>query len=102
MHVNLNLAHERTLVGAVDSYLKALVHTRPFLAQRYADVLEGMTERWLDERGANAVNALDAAWVANYIATLPDRQTALSALQDFYRWAGQSNLIVENPLFPAR
>lgn len=57
-----------------------------------------MTERWLDERGVNAVNALDAAWVTNYIAALANRQTALSALQDFYHWAGQSHLLVENPL----
>lgn len=100
MNVTLNLTHERTLVGVVDSYLKELVHVRPFLAQRYADVLEEMAERWLDERGVNEVNALDVAWVTHYIAGLADRQTALSALQDFYRWAGQSNLIVENPLSP--
>jgi site-specific recombinase XerD len=99
MNVTLSLAHERTLVGAVDSYLKELVHVRPFLAQRYADVLEGMAERWLDERGINAVNALDAAWVTNYIAGLAERSVALSALQDFYRWALHNKLIVENP-FP--
>jgi len=100
MNVTLPLAHERTLVGAIDSYLKELVHVRPFLAQRYTDVLEGMAERWLDEHGVNAVDAPDAAWVTNYMAGLADRSAALSALQDFYRWALQNNLIVENPLAP--
>jgi len=99
MNLTLNLVHERTLVGAVDSYLKELVHVRPFLLQRYADVLEGMTERWLDARGVNAVDAPDAAWIAHYIAEVTDPQAALAAVQDFYRWAVQSNLMAEHPLF---
>ena len=45
---------------------------------------------------------LDAAWIANYIAESPNRRTVLTALQEFYRWADQGNLIAKNPLFATR
>lgn len=98
MTMTVDLVHERTLLGAVDSYLKELVHVRPFLLQRYADVLEGMSERWLAETASNQLTALDKAWLTSYIAAAADRQVATAALQDFYRWAIQGNLLTQNPL----
>ena len=98
MHMTAELVHERTLIGAVDSYLKELVHVRPFLVQRYTDILEGMSERWLAQTGNNELNALDNAWLTDYIGAAADQQLTLTALQDFYRWAIQGNLITHNPL----
>lgn len=98
MNMTIELVHERTLIGAVDSYLKELVHVRPFLLQRYAAVLEGMSECWLDAMDVNDLNALDTAWLTSYIAAATDRQVATAALQDFYRWAIQGNLVAQNPL----
>jgi len=98
MSLNVELTHERTLGGAVDSYLKELVHVRPFLLQRYADILEGLSERWLDEIGINELETINAAWIATYIAQANDQQLARTALHDFYRWALQKELIAENPL----
>ena len=97
MHMTAELVHEQTLIGAVDSYLKELVHVRPFLVQRYADVLEGMSERWLAQTGSNELNALDKAWLTDYITAATDQQLTLTALQDFYRWAIQGNLVTQNP-----
>jgi site-specific recombinase XerD len=102
MNLTLDLVHESTLVGAVDSFLKELVHVRPFVAKRYAAVLEEMAERWLDERGVNEVNALDPAWIATYIDEFADPRVATNALQEFYRWAMQGKLIAENPLLALR
>lgn len=99
MSLNIELVHEGTLVGAVDSYLKELVHIRPFLVQRYSELLEEMVERWLDERGANELSALDAQWLTTYIAETVEPGMALNILQAFYRWAIQRSLIVANPLF---
>lgn len=98
MNLNLDLVHESTLVGAVDSFLKELVHVRPSLVQRYAAVLEGMTECWLQENGINELYAIDAEWIATYIAESTDQRVTLTALQEFYRWATQGNLIAKNPL----
>jgi len=100
MSLILDLVHESTLVGAVDSFLKELVHVRPFLLQRYAAVLEGMTDHWLDENGVNEVDAPDAAWIANYVAESADQRVALTALQEFYRWAAQGNLIAKIHFLP--
>ena len=98
MVMEAELVHESTLVGAIDSYLKELVHVRPFLLQRYATVLEGMTERWLEEIGINQLAALDQKWLGQFIAVSANRGLAMNALQDFYRWAVQRHLITENPL----
>lgn len=92
------LVHEGTLVGAVDSYLKGLVHVRPFLLQRYTEVLENMTECWLEEVGINQLAVLDPKWLGEFIAVSKDRGLAMNALQDFYRWAIQHGLVDDNPL----
>ena len=92
------LPHQSTLVGAVDSYLKELVHVRPFLMQRYTDVLECMVECWLEEIGINQVAMLDPKWLNEFVAVSTDRGIAMNALQDFYRWALQHQLVVENPI----
>lgn len=98
MSLTIDLVHERTLGGAVDSYLKALVHVRPALLPRYADVLEALQEQWLANGGANEVAALDARWLAGYLAATPDRQAAITVCQDFYHWALAEALVMTNPL----
>ncbi len=92
------LAHERTLVGAVDSFLGELVHVRPYLRSDYSEVLESMTERWIEEIGINRIDVVEPQWLGAYIATAHDRTLAMNALHDFYKWAIQRDLIDENPL----
>jgi len=98
MSLTIDFVHERTLLGAVDSYLKALVHVRPALVQRYEAVLESLCEAWLATGGANAVAALHVSWLATYLAAVPDRLTALLVCQDFYRWALTEQLLTTNPV----
>lgn len=87
------LVHECTLLGATDSYIKALVHVRPHLASRYEASLDALTQRWLAEGGHNLLAAVDAVWLTNYIASALDRATLLLVLSDFYRWASRNGLV---------
>lgn len=87
-----------TLVSAINCYLKELVSMRPFLLQRYSDILEPMAQQWLADIGINRLDAIDGQWLGRYIATSNDRGIAMNACQDFYRWAIQHSLIAENPL----
>lgn len=93
MRLEMDLAHESTLLGAIDSYLKELVHVRPFLVQRYSHLLEALAERWFAEGGGNALDALDVLWLKRYIAECVDQATAGQVVQAFYRWACQRNLL---------
>jgi hypothetical protein len=97
MEQAVELLHERTLLGAVDSYLKGLVHNRPFLANRYSVALESLSERWLAAGGANALAALDANWVQAHLEIEPQSETAQAAVQDFFRWAVSEQLIPQAP-----
>jgi site-specific recombinase XerD len=94
----IELVHESTLVGAVDSFLKELAHVRPYLLQRYTPILEGMAERWLTEGGANRISALNSQWLASYLVEIADAESARQVLQEFYRWATQQSLVTDNPL----
>ena len=82
--------HEKTLLGAIDSYMSALVHVRPYLAHGHRQVLEALAEQWLDEEGANAVSAIPKAWLDGYIGKHAER---VPAIRDFYAWAGRENLL---------
>ncbi len=93
MSISEQLVHERTLLGAVDSYLKALVHVRPHLARRYEALLENMTQQWFLDGGPNLVAAIDAVWLTKYVAVATDRAMLLLALSDFYRWASRNGLV---------
>ncbi len=93
MSINDYIVHKRTLLGALDSYVKALVHVRPHLAGRYEAHLTDMTQQWLADGGPNLLAAIDAPWLTHYLAAAADRATLLLALSDFYRWASRNGLV---------
>lgn len=98
MGLQVDLVHESTLLGAIDSYLKELVHVRPFLVQRYSHLLEEMADRWLAEGGGNALCDLDRQWLQRYVTACADHVAAGQIVQAFYRWAQQRNLLAANEL----
>jgi hypothetical protein len=85
----------------VDSYLKELVHVRPFLFSRYEAALLALAERWLEDGGENALAAVTQQWLARYLAEVPDAQVVTSARDDFYRWAIHADLLDQDPLAAA-
>lgn len=93
MGLQIDLAHESTLLGAIDSYLKELVHVRPFLVPRYSHLLEELADRWLAEGGGNALYDLDGQWLHRYLAECADHTAASQIVQAFYHWAQQRNLV---------
>ena len=91
------IVHERTLLGAIDSYMSALVHVQPFLARAYREQLEALAERWLEQANPNAVELVSAEWLAGYLAALDDSTVARQAIGHFYSWAFSHGL-VDTPL----
>jgi hypothetical protein len=92
------IVHDRTLLGGIDSFLKELVHVRPFLVSRYEPALEGMAERWLDSGGANLLVAVDSGWLWAYIQDGLEPATVLDACKEFFRWAVRNELVEVSPL----
>jgi hypothetical protein len=86
------LHHERTLLGALDSYLSALVRVRPHLVGAYRDVLERMAGVWLRRDGANDVGAIPPAWLRLHVFEAGDR-VSQAAIDDFVAWAAREGLI---------
>ncbi len=98
MSIRQYLIHERTLLGAFDSYVHALVHAKPYLVNRHEAALDELAEAWLAAGGENALEALDAQWLRTYLADAPARDTLSQALDDFYGWAVRNDLLDQNPL----
>jgi hypothetical protein len=96
--MNEVLYHERTLLGAVDSYLKSLVHVRPHLVKRFEGLLEEMAERWLAGEQANLLDAVDGVWLHDHLRQTNDRRLAAQVIGDFYRWARKTGLSQHDPL----
>ena len=94
---NLMLVHERTLVGAVDSFLGQLVHVRPHLAGAYRQHLEVMAEHWLATGQPNLLEMLSPRWLKQYLQ-VPQYEDHLYALRDFYAWAVREGLLERSPL----
>jgi len=92
------LVHERTLLGALDSFLAGVVHVRPYLAGSYRDQLEAFAEGWLAAGGANQIDSISPAWLAAYFQTASDRAAAEEALRQFYDWAVAEGLTEHWPL----
>jgi site-specific recombinase XerD len=92
------IVHDRMLLGAIDSYLKELVHVRPYLLGPYQEVLAGFAEQWLAAGGQNQLEAIDDRWVRAYYADLFSRAAGAAALRDFYRWAVRNRLLDADPL----
>lgn len=98
MSLPLELIHEGTLVGAVDSFLKELVHVRPSLLPRYAVVLEAMTDCWLSGGGSNELKALTPQWLADYNAQANEPVLVSKVVCEFMGWAVHNNLVADHVL----
>lgn len=95
------LFHERTLLGAIDSYLKGLVHVRPHYTKQAEDLLEEMAEQWLAAGRANALDAVDNDWLHEYVRQAPDSRLTAQTIGDFYRWARKNGLSQHDPFATA-
>ena len=98
MSANELIAHDRMLVGAIDSFMGSVVHTRPFLASAYREQLERMAERWINEGGPNALAAVTSEWLHSYLASAEEPEKAELAVRELYTWALNEELIAASPL----
>jgi hypothetical protein len=88
------LTHQRTLLGAVDTYVSDLVHTRPHLAAAHRARLEDFAEWWLEEQGgANDIRAISAAQVRDYLTRIEPSGASATAVRSFFDWARAEHLI---------
>ena len=93
------LVAERTLLGAVDSFLKSTVHVRPQLVARFEAVSDAWIDAWLESGGENMLEAVNGEWLQNYLAQLEEsRDDAVRFFQLFFAWAVRENLIDASPL----
>lgn len=92
------IVHERTLLGALDSFQGTMVRTRPYLAAAYNEILEDFAERWIDSGHPNELDAIAPAWIEAYLSTQEDRSTATAALHGFFSWAVAQHLIATHPM----
>lgn len=92
------IVHERTLLGALDSFSGTLVRSRPYLAAAYGDLLDEFADRWLASGYPNEIDAISANWIKAFIASSADRQLAREALRAFFVWAVGQGLITTHPL----
>ena len=92
-----HVVHERTLLGAIDSYLSQLVHTRPQLASDHREALEHFAEVWLHEHsGENDVTAAttDRVFMKSYLARVEHAGPTMLALKSFVDWGRKEGLII--------
>jgi len=92
------VVHERTLLGALDSFRGTLVHTRPQLAAAYGAHLEAFVNRWLASSYPNAIDMVAPHWIRTYLASCLDRSTAEAAMRAFFTWAVQQQLVAVHPM----
>lgn len=99
MYARDYLVAERTLMGAVDSFLKSTVHVRPQLVSRFETISEAWIDAWLEDGGENMLEAVDGPWLQAYLAQLgAGRAEAERFFQSFYTWAIKENLVDASPL----
>lgn len=91
---------ERTLAGAVDSFLHSVVHVRPNLMNRFEEAAANWMDAWFAAGGANQLEAVDGAWTRRYVAALDaaSRASTERFLHTFYLWAIDENLVDSSPL----
>mgnify|MGYP000725234540 CR=1 FL=1 len=99
MYAREYLVAERTLLGAVDSFLKATVHVRPQLVSCFEQISDAWIDAWLEQGGENLVEAVDGAWLQRYLEQLGDdeRVEAKRFFAAFYAWAVRENLVDTSP-----
>ena len=93
-----HIVHERTLLGAIDSFMGTLVRTRPQLAAAYGEHLEDMADHWLAGGYPNLLDAVATNWVSAYLASSLNREEAQAAIEDLYTWAQREGLVARSPL----
>ena len=99
MYAREYLVTERTLMGAVDSFLKSAVHVRPQLVSRFEEISEAWIDAWLEAGGENMLEAIDRTWLQQYLDQASDsREEVNRFFQTFYVWAVKENLIDASPL----
>ena len=99
MYARDYLVAERTLLGAVDSFLKSAVHVRPQFVSRFEAISEAWSDAWLEAGGENMLEAVDRAWLQHYLAQSGEgRGEAERFFQIFYAWAMREKLIDASPL----
>jgi hypothetical protein len=99
MYARDYLVAERTLLGAVDSFLKSTVHVRPQLVGRFEAISEAWIDAWLEAGGENNLEAVDREWLQHYLAQITEeREETERFFQNFYAWAVRENLIDASPL----
>lgn len=92
------VVHERTLLGALDSFRGTLVRTRPQLAATYGEHLEDFADRWLASSYPNEIDSVAPHWISAYLASCLDRSTAELVIRAFFTWAVQQRLVDEHPM----
>jgi hypothetical protein len=99
MYAREYLVTERTLLGAVDSFLKSVVHVRPQLVNRFEEISEAWIDSWLEAGGANWLEAVDGKWLQSYLEQRGDARGEVEHfLRTFYAWAVKENLLDAAPL----
>ena len=63
MYARDYLVAERTLLGAVDSFLKSAVHVRPAVYRPFRGDFRSVDRSWLEAGGENMLEAVDRAWL---------------------------------------
>jgi hypothetical protein len=87
------LAHQRTLLGAIDAYVSELVHTRPHLASVQRDALEHFARWWLEEGRANEVCAIHSVHIRDYLTRIEQGSATSTTLRSFFDWARAESLM---------
>jgi hypothetical protein len=87
------LSHERSLLGAIDTFLSSLVHTRPFLAGEYRDALHVFADVWLASDGENDLAALNDARIRDCMALVTPTDHSDQAIAEFTSWAQRTGLL---------
>ncbi len=97
------MVHGRTLLGAIDSHLGDLAHTRPWVLSERSEALEEMAGAWLEDGGENWLPSLRPAWLSEHVEALPpeERASRSQTLAEFVGWAAERGL-VSPPVRPNR
>jgi hypothetical protein len=88
------VAHGGTLLGAIDTFLGRLAHTRPWLVASREQQLGALAEAWLEQGGANWLPSLSTRWIARHVAELSreKRMARAEAAADLLAWAKAEGL----------
>ncbi|MBP8251907.1 MAG: hypothetical protein KAX40_06050 [Herpetosiphon sp.] len=98
MNHDILITHERTLLGAIDSFQGTLVRTRPYLAAEYGEILENFAQAWLDGGYPNQLDSMTYSWIRAYLGANDHPALAKTVLQAFFDWTVTHTLIDHHPM----